>query len=397
MRHFIAISQTGLAAVRLHPLRSLVSVAALAAVIVPYLVGTALAKGLEADAETSMAMDADLYVTGTRFGRPAPLPIEAVAQIGKLDGVTRAGPRIVGDVELGKDRVHAVVIGVSTEATRAWSASVDGELPVPGSYEVVVGAGMARRLSLNVGSQLPPFYRNDREGERLTRVVGVFKADAPFWHANLMRTSFETAALIFDQRGAVTDILVYCPSEKRDKVRRAMQQSLSFNSPDGKDVTRARATTRAELATTLPGGILQREGIFNLHFVLVVVVAILVLLVTSGVGLTERRREIGILKATGWQTDEILLRGFVESFTLSVSGACVALALAWLWLRLGNGIGIAGYFLAGADAIPDVPLPFRMTPVPALLALVLSLIIVLTGTWWSAWRAAIVPPREAMR
>jgi len=66
-------------------------------------------------------------------------------------------------------------------------------------------------------------------------------------------------------------------------------------------------------------------------------------------------------------------------------------------LRIGNGVRIAGYFLSGADATPDVPLPFRMTPVPALLAFILSLIIVLTGTWWSAWRAAIAPPREAMR
>ena len=397
MRHFIAISRTGLAAVRLHPLRSLVSVAALAAVIVPYLVGTALAKSLEADAETSLALGADLFVTGTRFGRPAPLPIEAVEQIGKLDGVTRVVPQIVGDVELGKDRVRCVVIGISTEAARAWATSVDGELPASGSHEVVVGAGLARRLGLKVGSQLPPFYRNDREGERLTRVVGVFKADAPLWQANVMLTSFETAAVIFDQRGAATDILVSCAGDKRDDVRRAIQQSLSFTSPDGKDVTRARATTRAELAATLPGGIVQREGIFSLHFVLAVVVAILVLLVTSGVGLTERRREIGILKATGWQTDEILLRGFVESFTLSVTGALIALVLAWLWLRLGNGIGIAGYFLAGADAVPDVPVPFRLTPVPALLAFVLSLVIVLTGTMWSAWRAAIVPPRVAMR
>src|SRR5262245_35889911 len=260
MRHFIAISQTGLAAVRLHPLRSLVSVAALVAVIVPYLVGTALAKGLEEDAEAALEMGVDLYVTGTRFGRAAPLPIEAIEQIRGFDGVTAAVPRIVGDVTLGKDRVHAVVIGIPNEALPAWSAGVDGALPAAGGFEIVVGAGLARRLGLKIGSQLPPFYRNDREGERLMRVVGIFKADAPFAHANLMLTSFDTAAIIFDQRDAATEILVSCPSDKCANVRRAIQQYLSFTTPDGKEVTRPRVTTRAELLATLPGGIVQREG-----------------------------------------------------------------------------------------------------------------------------------------
>jgi ABC-type antimicrobial peptide transport system permease subunit len=127
------------------------------------------------------------------------------------------------------------------------------------------------------------------------------------------------------------------------------------------------------------------------------VAGILVLLVTSGLGLSERRREIGILKATGWQTDEILLRGLVESFCLSLAGACLALLLAWVWLRVFNAWGVAAFFLAGVSAAPDFAVPFRLTPVPALLAFVLSFVVVLTGTLWSSWRAAIAAPREILR
>ena len=141
----------------------------------------------------------------------------------------------------------------------------------------------------------------------------------------------------------------------------------------------------------------QREGVFDLHFVLAFVVAILVLLVTSGLGLTERRREIGILKATGWQTDEVLLRGFVESLALGLSGSCLALLLAWVWLRVFNAYGIASVFLIGVDAVPDFPLPFRLTPVPFLLVSILSFVIVLSGTLYSTWRSAITSPREAIR
>jgi ABC-type lipoprotein release transport system permease subunit len=71
--------------------------------------------------------------------------------------------------------------------------------------------------------------------------------------------------------------------------------------------------------------------------------------------------------------------------------------LAWVWLRVFNGYGVAGLFLAGVDAVPDGPIPFRLAPVPVLLAFVLSLVVVLTGTLYSSWRAATTAPREAMR
>jgi ABC-type lipoprotein release transport system permease subunit len=392
MRHLLDIAHTGLTAVLLHPLRSLVSVVALVVMLLPYLVGLGLSKGLQAEAEASVGFGADLYVTGSRFGRPAPLPLSVLSAVRAFDGVTEVVPRIVGEVLLGKERLHAVLVGLPRERLPAWSACIDGELPQGGGgpNQLVIGTALARRLNLKVGSVLLPFYQAER-GERLSRIVGVFRPDAPVWQANLVLTTFDTAAHLFDQAGLATDLLVWCrPGSQAEVSQRIEQGSL-------KGDMQARVTAREDLRALLPRGLLHREGIFNLHFVLVFVVGILVLLVTSGVGLAERRREIGILKATGWQTDEVLLRGAVEGICLSLAGACTALLLAWLWLRLFNGWGVAGFFLAGSGAAPDFPVPFQLTPVPALLALVLSLVIVLSGTLASLWRAATVAPREAMR
>src|SRR5262249_41024757 len=126
-------------------------------------------------------------------------------------------------------------------------------------------------------------------------------------------------------------------------------------------------------------------------------VGILVILVTSGVGLAERRREIGILKATGWQTDEVLLRGLVESFLLSLAGASLALVLAGAWVQGFHGHGLAGLFLEGSSFSPAFMVPSRFAPVPALLAFVLSFAVVMSGTLYSTWRAATASPAEAMR
>jgi ABC-type lipoprotein release transport system permease subunit len=401
MHYLLEIARTGLAAVLLHPLRSVVSVVALVAVLLPYLVGLGLAGGLEAEAEAAARFGADLYVTGSRFGRPVPIPLEAIPRIRRLDGVTEVVPRIVGEVVLGKDQVHAVLVGVPPQQFSAWSASVEGDLPRPDHpHELVIGTALARQLRLRVGSVLPPFYHNDR-GERTSRVVGVFKPDAPLWQARLILTSFETAEAVFDQDGLATDLLVWCRPGYQAAVSHTILQSLPLTSSEvpgrGPGGLRPAVTTREELLVLLPHGVLHRQGVFTLHFVLMFVVGILVLLVTSGLGLAERRREIGILKATGWQTDEVLLRGLVESFALALAGACLALLLAWVWLRIFNGYWIAGFFLTGVDAAPDFPVPFRLAPIPTLLAFVLSFVIVLSGTLYSAWRAATAPPREAMR
>jgi ABC-type antimicrobial peptide transport system permease subunit len=158
-----------------------------------------------------------------------------------------------------------------------------------------------------------------------------------------------------------------------------------------------KVTAREDLEALLPKGLLHREGIFNLHFLVAFAVGILTILVTSGFGTSERRREIGILKATGWQTDEILLRSLVESLLLSLAASALSIILAFLWLRVLNGYWIASVFLAGVDIRPGFRVPFSLTPVPALLSFLISAVIVMSGTLYSTWRAAIVPPREAMR
>jgi ABC-type lipoprotein release transport system permease subunit len=365
MRSFLDIAFTGLTTLFLHPLRSAVSFTALVAVLLPYLVGLALVQGLEVEAEASARAGADLYVSGSRFGRRAPLPLAVVLAVQRIEGVTEVRPRIVGDIVLGKDHIHAVLMGMSSQSLPLWSDGVEGELPRPGQLvELVLGPALAQRLGLKVGDVLPPFYTN-RRGDRLSRVVGVFKRDAPLWQANLILTTFDAASYVFDQEGMATEILVWCRPGSQALVSRSLEQLPLQETPGGEGV-QARVTAREELFAVLPRGLRQREGVFNLFFIPAFAVGILVLLVTSGVGLPERRREIGILKATGWQTDEILF-------------------------------GITSLFVDDPEAAVGVSLPFRMTPVPALLGFALALALALSGTLFSSWRAAITPPRVAMR
>jgi ABC-type lipoprotein release transport system permease subunit len=397
MKYFLAIGYTGLVALLQYPLRSVATIGCVVAVLLPYLAGIGLSQGIQEQADEAVRFGADLYVNGQQFGREAPVPVALADRIRQIDGVTAVVPRIVARIVLGKNREEAVLVGMPLEHFPAGVACVEGRLPHPSRVnELVVGRALAERLALHVGSLIPPFYHS-AQGDKVSKAVGIFKADVSLWEANLVLTSFATASAICNQEGLATDLLVYCREGYRDGVRSAILRGQPLPAPQADSGIGLEVTGRDDVQALLPTGLLHREGIFNLHFLVAFAVAILTILVTSGFGSSERRREIGILKATGWQTDELLLRGIVESFLLALAGAALSVVLAFVWLRLLNGYWIASIFLPGVGVRPDFPVPFRLAPVPALLSFLLAVVLVLCGSVYATWRAAVVPPREAMR
>ncbi|MBX9625506.1 MAG: ABC transporter permease [Gemmataceae bacterium] len=397
MSGYLGVAATGLVAVRQYPLRSAATVGCLVAVLFPLVAGLGLSRGVQEQARESARHGADLTVTGEQFGREVPVPVAAADRIRRVDGVREVVPRIVARIALGKDREEAVLVGMPVDRFPAEVTCVEGRLPAPGAAnELVVGTELAARLGLRVGSVIPPFYHNDR-GERLSRVVGLFRSDAPLWQARLILTPFETAEAVCNQHGLATQFLVYCRPGAEADVKAAVLRGRATPPGEGDAPVGFRVTSREELLDLLPAGLRRREGVFNLTFLVALAAGVLAVVVTSGVGSPGRRREVGILKATGWQTDEVLLRGLVESVFLGLIGAAVAVLLAYAWLRLGNGYWVAGLFLAGVGVRPTVRVPFDLTPGPVLTAFALAQALVLVGSVWATWRAAVAPPREAMR
>jgi ABC-type lipoprotein release transport system permease subunit len=392
-----AIARSGLAAVALHPLRSGATIACVVAMLVPFVAGLAVSRGLSDEAALAARCGADLVVTGVRYGRPAPLPLAAAEALAALPEVVSVRPRIVGAIQLGAAREDAVLVGVDAESLPPDVRAVEGRLFERGAKnELVVGSRLAQRLGLSPGARIPPFYSN-RDGERVSTVVGVFAADLPLWEANLVFASLETAQTVFDERGTATQFLVTCREGYADAVAEKVVRLGSLAAPGSNDPLTPRVRSRADAEAVLARGAASGEGIFALHFVLLFAAAVPLLVVTSGAGLAERRREVGVLKMLGWGTDDVLLRGFVESVVLGVTGAAASVLLAALWLGPLGGRGIAAVLLPGADADPGFGVPWRLTPGPVAIASALALALVLAGTLHSNWRAATAEPMEAMR
>lgn len=101
------------------------------------------------------------------------------------------------------------------------------------------------------------------------------------------------------------------------------------------------------------------------------------------VSVTERTREIGIRKAVGARTSDILVQFVIESVTLSLSGGA-----------LGIGLG-AGLALAIGRFVPN--LPAEVTAWSVALAFVFSAGVGIFFGVYPAWKASRLNPIDALR
>ena len=393
---FLAVARTGVDAALRHRLRSTVVVLCVGCARAPYVAGLAVAGGLLEQAEASLAAGPELTVVGRRFGRDAPVPLEAVGAIRAVPEVLDATPRIVGEITLGSERHEAVLVGIAADRLPAAFSRVEGRLFTnDAAAELVMGRALARRLGIGIGSRVPPFYENER-GQRVFTVVGLLDADT-VWEANLCLCSFDSAAEVFAQKGLATSVLVRCRPGYEDEVRRGILSMRALPGSDPAAPVRPRVVGRDDARALLPRGVLRRASVFGLHFLLALALGVPLVLLTSGIGLSERRRETGLLKALGWQTDDVLLRAGAESLFLAATAAAVSVLLSWAWLVLLRGVGVADVFLDAESGAGGVPVPFRLSPAPVAVAVAAAFAVVLAGTLLSTWRTAATPPGKAMR
>ncbi len=140
---------------------------------------------------------------------------------------------------------------------------------------------------------------------------------------------------------------------------------------------------QADLLTSLG----QVTGILTIFLGMIAGISLLV----GGIGImnimlvsvTERTREIGLRKAVGAQSRDILLQFLIESLLLSIVGGMIGVGLGWGATQLGTAL------------IPDLTLSLTWDAV--LLATVVSSFIGIFFGLYPASRAARMRPIDALR
>lgn len=362
--------------------RSAVVIMCLVGVLLPFITAMAVSEGVRQQADISVAAGADIYVAGEMYGRNGPVPLTLVPVIEKLPGVVKVVPRIVGRTYLGEEL--AVVVGIDSREDLALKKG--RKIDVSG--QALFGEALARRLGLEVGTE---FRFPSNPGLPFT-VAGILEPQLSIWSTSMVIIPFADAVNLFKLPGQASELLVYC--RPGTEINIAEQLALMIKPWD--QLPALRVQTRTIVSNYLTRGFDSQAGTFAMFYLTAFALAIPALLILSGLGRGVRRREIGIMKATGWQSLEILEMTFFENLLLALIGSLLPIILAAAWLKIGNGIGIAPLFISGSGWLPDFPVPARFLPLPALLSFVFGLLLTMTGTVIPTWKAAVTPPMTTM-
>jgi len=369
--------------------RSIVLILCLIAVLFPFISAISISEGIKFQSLISVEEGADIYVTSDHYGSNAPISLRYLQQFQEMEGVTKVFPRIVGRTYF-VNRL-ATIVGILPEnIPKSIHLAQGGMFHERG--EVVIGKGLAKEFRLQLGVR----FSLSVNPSKLFRVSGIFDSSATIWSANLILMSFEDASEFFKMEGKATDILIYTRPGYAPFLAKEIQEKMGVSNPDQLEPP-LRVQDKPLVRRYFQRGFNYKAGVFTALYIVAFALAIPALLIVSGFGQTERRKEIGVIKATGWQTQEVMEMVALENFIISLTSAPLAILFAMVWLKWFNGAFIAQFFIAEIGLMAPFSVPSRFLLLPCFLAFLFAIVLTMIGSLYSTWRTATVPPVEAMR
>jgi putative ABC transport system permease protein len=303
--------------IRQRPVRTLVSVAGVALGVALVMLFTGLSRGMSHDMQRrSSNLRAEIIFTrpgGMELtSSSANVSTQYVARLKEIDGVAAAVPVIrylsTGKRGFGFEQIE----GVDWEAFAAMNnMTIQRGRPPAALDEVVIDGTKARDAKLEVGSTLKLF------GDKPYRVVGIYAPESG------ARIKMSLAAMqdALEAPGKCTYILVKC-RDKEDPL--AVARRINERLPGNKiQFTR---DVMANIEKSIPF-----LGVFlRVLVALAAVVSALVVMLAMYTTITERTREIGILKALGASRGYIIAVIEQEAVLISLMGLVVGFAVSFL-------------------------------------------------------------------
>jgi len=315
----------------------------------------------------------EMVVQHLMAGRQDPMPLSYAGTIARIRGVASVEGRLWG-------YYYDPVVGANyTFMVSAQPPSSDGS--------IVIGRGLSRQRQVYEGDMLS--FRGHDGRPRAFLVAGTLSPESELVSADLVLMSERDFREFFGfTRSFVTDLVV---SVKNPQEVATVARKVADLLPD------TRPIIRDEMARTYDAVFDWRSGIVIIVFV-AGLLAFTILAWDKASGLSaEERREIGILKAVGWETSDVILMRVWEGLIISLLSFLSGVVLAWLHVFWGKALIFEGALKGWSTLYPH----FRLTPHLNLfqVALLFFLVVVpyTAATMLPSWKSAIVDPDAVMR
>ena len=337
---------------------------------------------LKQEARETLSLAPDITVQKIIAGRQGLVPLEYATAIEEIRGVSRVEPRIWGYYYDAEEDATYTIIGV--ESLTGLPFEVRGNLS---ESAVIVGEAIAREKRLRIGDRL---ILRDHRGEYVKfRVVGIFSSRSALQSADIIVMPRSEARKFFGiPKEYSNDLAVYVanPAELSN-----IAIKISQKLPD------ARVLTKQQIRETYDAIFGWRSGVF-LAAILGAILAFAILVWDRASGLTaEEKKEIGILKALGWSTGDVLEMRTFEGVVLALNSYLAGVLLAYLHVFYLGAPLLKPVLLGWSTLYPEFELMPAVTFEDLILIFVISVVPFLAAIVVPSWRASTIDPDEAMR
>jgi ABC-type lipoprotein release transport system permease subunit len=315
----------------------------------------------------------EMVIQRTVAGRQDPIPLGYLDRIRDIPGVISCEGRLWG-------YYYDPVVG----SNYTLLVPRDGA-PEPGT--IIIGPGVSRARTAAAGDILE--FKAAAGGILELEVAGVLAAASELVSSDLILVSAADFQTVFGPApGLATDLVAHVANPRELPTIAA---KIAGRLPD------TRIILRDEMLRTYDAVFSWRGGILAL-LLLGVLLAFVIIAWDKASGLSpEERREIGILKAVGWETSDIVLMKFWEGAVVSLSSFLLGLALAYVHVFFFSARLFAPVLKGWAVLYPQ----FRLIPfvdaaqVTALLFL--TVVPYAVATIVPSWRASVADPDAVMK
>jgi len=348
-----------------------------------------LTDGLEGEAQLSATFAPDITVQYLQAGRQIPIPMKYAEIIERMAGV-KAVPRVWGYIYF-RNKLYTVMgidpskMPIPKEINLAMASG--HFLKADDVKAAVVGDFLAKSFNVKVGD-LIMLYDQSMKPFNFS-VVGIFTMDVQLYTADLILVPIRDARTFFEMgEDVATDLCVYV--EDLAQSRFVAEQIL-------RDVPNTRVLTRGVLREALLAAYGTRSGFVSVIWLILLISTMLVAWNQATAVSSEARREVGILKALGFSTTDILEVRLVEAVILGIMSASVGILLAIAYVVYLGAPVLKEFMLGWATVYPEFPLPLRIKFSTIFTLYAIAVFPLLVGSVIPAWTSAITEPDVAMR
>jgi len=385
VRRHLRILDFALAGLARRPGKTLVVVTVYALLVGLFASLLLYVNALRGETRKLLADAPDLVVQRIRGGRHELVPLDRGPEIARIRGVADVRPRVWGYTFDPPTRATLTLWGADSLPADAIELST-GELP--GDDDLcAVGVGLAEARFLGPGDRLPLLTA---DGELAApRVTGLFAASSAMLTNDLVVLSTATARRVLgvpDDRCTDLAVWVHNPREV-DTVARKILEAW----PD------ARTVSRDQLLRTYDAVFDWRAGVWG-AFLLCLVAAFAVLVWSAASGLSaEEYRALGILRAVGWRSRDVLELKVWEGVVVSLVAVVTGVLAAEVHLVVFDGALFTRVLKGWSVLFPAFDLEPDLGGHAVLVCLLLAVVPYVGATLWPTWRSAVIDPDAVIR